>query len=81
MQVNHAVIVVPRRGNKSSNGLDVTAFNGAGRRGLPIPGTLVIDQAGVVRAAFAETNYKTRMEPADILAALQTLPRKKTKKK
>ena len=58
---------------KHSFGLDVAAFNGNGRRGLPVPGTFVIDQSGIVRAAFADTDYKKRMEPADILAALQHL--------
>lgn len=62
---------------KHAFGLDITAYNGAGRRGLPIPGTFVIDRTGIVRAAFADTDYKKRMEPADILAALQHLPRKK----
>ena len=62
---------------KRAFGLDVASFNGAGRLGLPIPGTFVIDQAGIVRAAFADSDYKKRMEPADILAALQKLPRKK----
>ena len=60
---------------KHSFGLDVASFNGNGRRGLPIPGTFVIDQSGIVRAAFADTDYKKRMEPADILAALRKLPR------
>lgn len=55
-------------------GLSLEAFNGPGRRDLPIPGTFVIDRAGVVRAAFANTDWKKRMEPADILAALQKLP-------
>jgi len=62
---------------KKSFGLDVQAFNGQGRRGLPVPGTFIIDQSGIVRAASADTNYKKRMEPADILAALEKLPRKK----
>lgn len=62
---------------KHSFGLDVAAFNGNGRRGLPVPGTFVIDKSGIVRAAFADTDYKKRMEPADILAALQHLPRAK----
>ena len=57
--------------------LDVTEYNGEGRRGLPIPGTFVIDQAGIVRAAFAETNYTKRMEPAAILAALRQLSENK----
>jgi peroxiredoxin len=57
-------------------GLDITVFNGPGRRALPIAGTFVIDRAGVVRAAFADTDYKKRMEPADILAALQRVAQK-----
>lgn len=60
---------------KHAFGLDVEAFNGRGRLGLPIPGTFVIDQGGIVRAAFADTDYKKRMEPADILAALEKLSR------
>ena len=60
---------------KRSFGLDVAAYNGLGRRGLPVPGTFVIDQSGIVRVAFADTDYKKRMEPVDILAALQKLPR------
>lgn len=62
---------------KHSFGLDIASFNGDGRRGLPIPGTFVIDQSGIVQAAFADTDYKKRMEPADILSALQHLPRSK----
>jgi peroxiredoxin len=40
---------------------------------LPIPATFVIDRAGVVRAAHVSADYRTRMEPADILAALDEL--------
>ncbi|MDH3406964.1 MAG: AhpC/TSA family protein [Gammaproteobacteria bacterium] len=56
-------------------GLSLEAFNGPGRLDLPIPGTFVIDRAGIVRAAFANTDWKKRMEPVDILAALQKLPK------
>lgn len=55
--------------------LDITRFNGPGRRGLPIPGTFVIDRNGIVRAAFADTDYKKRMEPQAIIDALAALPR------
>ncbi|MBI3562360.1 MAG: AhpC/TSA family protein [Gammaproteobacteria bacterium] len=65
---------------KHAFGLDVASFNGKGRLGLPIPGTFVIDQTGVVRAAFVNTDYKKRMEPADILTALQQLPKESSKK-
>ena len=40
---------------------------------LPIPATFVIDRAGVVRAAHVSADYRTRMEPADIIAALDDL--------
>jgi peroxiredoxin len=40
---------------------------------LPVPATFVIDRAGVVRAAHVSADYRTRMEPADILAALDDL--------
>jgi len=54
-------------------GLDLAAYNGPGRYELPVPGTFVIDASGIVRAAFADIDYKLRMEPADIIATLQTL--------
>ncbi|MEA2080104.1 MAG: SUMF1/EgtB/PvdO family nonheme iron enzyme [Pseudomonadota bacterium] len=54
-------------------GLDLATYNGPGRYELPVPGTFVIDRHGIVRAAFADTNYKRRMEPEDIIAALRTL--------
>jgi peroxiredoxin len=54
-------------------GIDVEAFNGKGRNVLPIPGTLVIDQQGIVRAMQAETDYTKRMEPADIIKSLKNL--------
>jgi len=51
-------------------GIDLEAFNGEGRNVLPVPGTFVIDQKGVVRAMHANTDYKSRMEPAAIRGAL-----------
>jgi len=58
---------------KHGFGLDIAAFNGPGRLGLPVPGTFIIDRTGIIRAAYADTDYKKRMEPADILAELQPL--------
>ena len=40
---------------------------------LPVPATFVIDRDGVVRAAHVSADYRTRMEPADIIAALDEL--------
>ncbi len=53
--------------------LDIEAYNGKGRVGLPIPGSYVINQDGVIVAAFAEHDYKVRMEPADIVKALASI--------
>ena len=54
-------------------GLDVESFNGKGRTVLPVSGTFVIDQQGIVRAMQAETDYKKRMEPDEIIGALKKL--------
>lgn len=40
---------------------------------LPVPATFVIDRTRVVRAAHVSADYRTRMEPGDILAALDQL--------
>jgi peroxiredoxin len=40
---------------------------------LPVPATFVIDRDGVVRAAHVSANYRTRMEPGAIIAALDEL--------
>ena len=61
---------------KSKFGLDIEAFNGKGRLGLPVPATFVLNQGGKIVALHAELDYKTRMEPADIVAALKTINRK-----
>ena len=53
--------------------LDIAAYNGEGRYGLPVPGTFIIDRQGVIRASFADTDYTKRMEPAAIIEALDKL--------
>lgn len=53
--------------------LDLADFNGPGRYVLPVPGTFVIDRHGIIRAAFADTDYKQRMEPAAIVQALERM--------
>jgi peroxiredoxin len=55
------------------HGLDIEAFNGEGRNVLPVPGSFVIDTNGIVRAMYADTDYKKRMEPSAIIEALQSL--------
>ena len=54
-------------------GFDLQRVNDGHSRTLPLPATYVIDRHGVIRWAFVDTDYTTRAEPADILAALETL--------
>lgn len=37
---------------------------------LPMPGTFVVGQDGIIRLAFVHADYTKRLEPSDILAAL-----------
>ncbi|MBU1263161.1 MAG: AhpC/TSA family protein [Gammaproteobacteria bacterium] len=57
-----------------THSLDLVEYNGPGRNVLPAPGTFVIDRNGIVRAMQADTDYTRRMEPADIIRALEALP-------
>ena len=54
-------------------GFDLQRVNGGHSRTLPLPATYVIDRDGTIRWAFVDTDYTVRAEPADILAALDTL--------
>ena len=40
---------------------------------LPVPATFVIDDLGIIRARHVSVDYRTRMDPEDILAALDAL--------
>jgi len=53
--------------------LDLAEYNGAGRYLLPVPATFVIDRRGIIQAAFADLDYRKRVEPVAILAALEAL--------
>jgi peroxiredoxin len=56
-----------------SLGIDLDRSNAGHARTLPLPATYVIDRQGTIRWAFINTDYTTRAEPADILAALDAL--------
>jgi len=43
---------------------------------LPIPATYLIDGDGTVALAFVDVDYRNRLEPTEILAALQALTKK-----
>ncbi|MFD4410431.1 peroxiredoxin-like family protein [Streptomyces sp. NPDC058467] len=54
-------------------GFDLQRVNEGHPRTLPLPATYVIDTDGVIRWAFVNSDYTTRAEPADIIAALDAL--------
>ena len=54
-------------------GMDLTRQNADGSWNLPVPATFVIDQDGIVRATHVDPDYRSRMLPDDIVAALQSL--------
>ena len=58
---------------KNRFNFDITDYNGKNRFGLPVPGTFVVDQHGIIKAAYAKTDYKKRMEPEDIIKALKVI--------
>ena len=54
-------------------GIDVPAANGDDSYELPVPATYIIDTQGIIRSAFVEKDYTQRMEPAEIVSALEKL--------
>ena len=54
---------------------DLAARNGMETYELPIPGTFIISRDGIIRLAFVDADYTKRLEPADIVQTLRTLPR------
>jgi peroxiredoxin len=53
--------------------MSLTKANADGTWDLPVPATFVLDRTGVVRAAHVDADYRERMEPTDILAALERI--------
>ncbi|MFI5287358.1 MAG: peroxiredoxin-like family protein [Candidatus Dormibacteria bacterium] len=53
---------------------DPRAQNADHSRSLPVPATFVVDRGGIVRAASVSADWRIRAEPADIAAALRSLP-------
>jgi peroxiredoxin len=54
-------------------GLDLGAIYGGEGWILPVPATFVIDRYRKVRFAFAETDFRIRAEPNDVIAVVRTL--------
>ncbi|OAD21780.1 alkyl hydroperoxide reductase/ Thiol specific antioxidant/ Mal allergen [Candidatus Thiomargarita nelsonii] len=54
-------------------GFDLPAANGDDSYELPVPATYVIDREGIIRSAYVDKDYTTRMEPTEIINALQQM--------
>jgi peroxiredoxin len=52
---------------------DPAEQNADGRRSLPVPSTFVVDRDGIVRFASVDADWRVRVEPADVIAALRAL--------
>lgn len=59
---------------KDAFGVDLEQLNANGEWNLPVPATFIIDTDGVIRSRYFNHDFRTRMEPADIIAALKNLP-------
>jgi len=57
----------------ASNGIDLTAINAADEWRLPVPATFVVAATGRVVLAHVEVDYRRRLDPATVLAALADL--------
>jgi peroxiredoxin len=51
--------------------------NGVDNWLLPIPATYVIDTDGIITLAFIDVDYRNRLEPMELTAALQALSKKR----
>lgn len=56
--------------------LDLARHNGDDASTLPLGATYVIDSDGIIRYAFVDADYRKRVEPSDVIAALRGLHKK-----
>lgn len=54
-------------------GINLAQSNGDGSNELPLAATFVISTNGTIAYAFADADYKKRMEPSDIVAVLKRI--------
>ena len=52
---------------------DVSDFNADGSWNLPVPATFIVDREGIVRNRHVTADYLRRMEPDEVVAALEEL--------
>ncbi len=66
---------LPERLKAAYRGLGFPDRNPATEWRLPVPATFVIDMAGAIRSRHCLSDYRYRMEPRDIVAAVRELVR------
>jgi len=54
-------------------GVDLALRQGNDSWMLPVPGTFVVDQAGVIQLAFVELDYRVRLSPEKLVEAITRL--------
>ena len=64
-----AVTLIDAAGNR----VRLTDFTRSGPWDLPIPATFVIDRQGRVQYVYANPDYKTRVDPGEVLDVVRTL--------
>lgn len=52
---------------------DISTHNADGTWRLPIPATFILDEHGVVCDAYVNADYRTRMDPTDIVNAVRQI--------
>ncbi|MEO1052661.1 MAG: peroxiredoxin family protein [Bacteroidota bacterium] len=62
------------KAHKEGLGLDLAKLNVNGRWNLPVPATFIIDTDRVIKGRHFSHNYRTLMDPVDILTVLKNLP-------
>jgi peroxiredoxin len=61
------------RGSYKQVGADLPAFNGKDSWDLPMAGTFLVDQSGIVRLAFVDPDFTRRLDPSVAIARLKEL--------
>jgi peroxiredoxin len=56
-------------------GIDLEEASGETHHGLPVPSVFVVDADGLIRFTHSNPDYKTRLAPEKLLAALDALGR------
>ena len=54
-------------------GVSLELYNGDASWELPMPATYVVDQTRIIRFGYVDADYTRRLEPRELLAALDTL--------